>query len=222
MGLKLDARAGCLFFAFLMIAGKKWNLNPANVMPEGIASAWSILADYGFLLLAAAIAVYAVRPYYEQWMDARHKRQSMASATDKSRVQILEAERNRIREEQQRRHEQRTAEKAAEDEEKQKQKVAVMPEVEAEVEEMKRERHRAHLHRRAAARAARANRKATTLQAAALRLRGIETQYRGLPMRRPLQRVAHLRGGPRGAPDGLGRGLAGGLGDGALRDNQQH
>ena len=118
MGLKLDARAGCLFFAFLMIAGKKWNLNPANVMPEGIASVWSILADYGFLLLGAAIAVYAARPYYEQWMDARHKRLSMASATDKSRVQILEAERNRIREEQQRRHEQRTAEKAAEDEAK--------------------------------------------------------------------------------------------------------
>ena len=118
MGLNLDARAGCLFFAFLMIAGKKWNLNPANVLPEGVMSVWTVAAEYGFILLGAAIAVYAARPYYEDWMDARHKRLSMASATDKSRVQILEAERARIRDEQQRRHEQRTAEKAAEDEAK--------------------------------------------------------------------------------------------------------
>lgn len=116
MGLKLDARAGCLFFAFLMIAGKKFNLNPSNVLPDFFGTVWSFIAAYGFYALGAVVAWHVARPHVDAYLDARHKQNSMAAATDSARVEVLETERARIRAMQQDKHRERTAQKAAEDE----------------------------------------------------------------------------------------------------------
>jgi hypothetical protein len=105
----LDGRAGVMFFAFLMIAGSKWNLNPTALMPSQLAAAWTAFAAWGWYVLAAFAAFFFGRPYYEQWLDDRHARLSAASANEPSRVGVLEQERARVRAEQQARHAERTA-----------------------------------------------------------------------------------------------------------------
>lgn len=108
--MALDSRAGVMFFAFLMIAGSKWNLNPTALMPSQLAAAWVAFAAYGWYVVAAFAAYFFGKPHYEAWLDARHARKSRAGANDPSRVNVLEQERVRVRAEQQARHAERTAE----------------------------------------------------------------------------------------------------------------
>jgi large-conductance mechanosensitive channel len=62
---------------------------------------WSFLEVWGWIIIFCIIAIYVAYPYIVKAYNEMRSKQQLKEATNPERVKILEAERNRIREEQQ-------------------------------------------------------------------------------------------------------------------------
>ena len=63
---------------------------------------WGFFESYGWYIVIALALIYLLRPYVEKMLQERRAKQRLIEATNPERVSILEVERNRIREGQQR------------------------------------------------------------------------------------------------------------------------
>lgn len=79
---------------------------PVDILPDedvgvvALRTTWSFLQEWGFLVLAAVAVVVWMSPYLTQKLRRAQKAASLAKAQAPARVEVLEAERRKVRERQ--------------------------------------------------------------------------------------------------------------------------